>query len=282
MQTIIIDEEFRSLLPGLDKKTFESLEESLINYGCLHPLTLWNGILIDGHYRYTICAKHDIPFDTIDLEFTSREAVLIWIISNQVLRRNLTPIQLSNCRGLHYRAERRIITNEDGRNQYSGAVEDDSQNGNQPQYKSTMSRLADQYKVSKNTIWRDAKISDAITAIGTASPVAKQRLLGGDVRLDKRILEELSSWPEDEITEIAAKIEDGTYENKRTRKPAEGETGPDDRTEPEVHPLCTVIINTMAEFSSRLRGYGPHSGQTEIKEELRGCITSLEELLQHG
>ena len=48
MQEIIIDEEFRFLLPALDEETFRLLEENILEHGCLVPLVLWNGILIDA------------------------------------------------------------------------------------------------------------------------------------------------------------------------------------------------------------------------------------------
>ena len=110
MTEIIIDEQFRVLLPMLDAETFRLLEENILEHGCIHPLVLWNGILIDGYNRYNICMRHNIPFETIDMEFETREEALIWIISNQVLRRNLTPIQLSHFRRLHYKADKKICS----------------------------------------------------------------------------------------------------------------------------------------------------------------------------
>jgi len=119
MQEIIIDEEFKALLPTLDQTTFKLLEENIIENGCRDPLVLWDGVLIDGHNRYEICTQHFIPFATVDKEFASREDALIWIISTQVSRRNLSPMQLSYYRGLHYRAEKKRISNARGVNQHS-------------------------------------------------------------------------------------------------------------------------------------------------------------------
>ena len=102
MQRIIIDEEFKALLPALDTDTYARLEANLLENGCRDSLVVWNGVLIDGHNRYEICTKHGIPFKTVNKEFSSREAALIWIISTQLSRRNLTPAQLSHYRGLHY------------------------------------------------------------------------------------------------------------------------------------------------------------------------------------
>jgi len=107
MHNIIIDDEFKILLPRLDDETYRLLEENILEYGCRVPLILWNGILIDGYNRLQICTEHNIPFNTTDMEFDSREDALIWIIENQISRRNLTPIQLSHFRGLHYLADKK-------------------------------------------------------------------------------------------------------------------------------------------------------------------------------
>ena len=84
MPNIIIDEEFKALLPALDKDTYAMLEENLLKNGCRDSIVLWGDILIDGHNRYEICNKHGIPFNTIGRDFKSREEALIWIISTQV------------------------------------------------------------------------------------------------------------------------------------------------------------------------------------------------------
>ena len=176
MQEIIIDPEFKKLLPELDSETFAWLEESLLEYGCMNPLVLWNGILIDGHNRYEIIKKHDLPFNTISMEFDSRDDVFIWIISTQISRRNLNQVQLSYYRGLHYNTDKRIVTNMTGNNQYREVV---PHSEGQPKERHTATRLAEHYNVSRATIERDSQFATALGAIGEISPEAKRRILSG-------------------------------------------------------------------------------------------------------
>lgn len=88
-----IDKEFKELIAPLSKEEREQLEKNLLEDGCREPLVTWNGIIIDGHNRYEICRKHNIPFKTIALEFGSRQEVLTWMLKNQLGRRNLTDFQ---------------------------------------------------------------------------------------------------------------------------------------------------------------------------------------------
>jgi hypothetical protein len=141
MQKIAIDEEFRDLLPALDKETFALLEENILQNGCRDSLVLWGNILIDGHNRYEICTKHDIPFNVIEKQFASREDVLIWIVSTQISRRNLRPLQLSHYRGIHYRADKMI---QGTYKRDKDRVENRHSNG----FSSTANRLAQKYCLS--------------------------------------------------------------------------------------------------------------------------------------
>ena len=86
---MIIDNEFKTLIPPLTADEKQGLEKSLINEGCRDALVLWGDILVDGHNRYEICTRHNIPYKTIQREFASRQDVIKWIILNQFGRRNL-------------------------------------------------------------------------------------------------------------------------------------------------------------------------------------------------
>ena len=90
---IVIDKEFQSLIPALTIDEYRGLEESILSEGCRDALVLWGDILIDGHNRYSICKKHDIPFKTEQVDFADRDEVKIWMMKNQLARRNLTDFQ---------------------------------------------------------------------------------------------------------------------------------------------------------------------------------------------
>lgn len=86
---IAIDSEFQSLIPPLSDDEYERLEKSILAEGVRDPIITWNGTIIDGHNRYHICDEHGIEFRTTEREFASRDAAKLFIISNQLSRRNL-------------------------------------------------------------------------------------------------------------------------------------------------------------------------------------------------
>jgi len=92
--TIRIDEEFRALIPVLAQSELDILETSLLAEGCRDALVVWNEILLDGHNRYYICEANNINYDAREIQgIESRDDAKLWIIRNQLGRRNLTNYQ---------------------------------------------------------------------------------------------------------------------------------------------------------------------------------------------
>ena len=91
---IFIDQEFKELIPPLSKDEFKQLEENCISEGIRDALIVWKhpdgrNILIDGHNRYRIAEENDLEYRTEEKEFEDRTDVKLWILRNQLGRRNL-------------------------------------------------------------------------------------------------------------------------------------------------------------------------------------------------
>lgn len=96
-----VDKEFEDLLPVLTPEELEKLEDSILKYGMLDPIKIWQEpdtgkwIIIDGHNRYNILKKHGIDWHywqdyKIMSELETREDVKQWMLKQQLGRRNLT------------------------------------------------------------------------------------------------------------------------------------------------------------------------------------------------
>lgn len=92
--TIQIDSEFQALIPALTAEERQQLEANLrTNGGSRDPLVVWQGVLLDGHNRYEICEAHGLPYQVVEQSCADRNAAKVWIIRNQLGRRNLQPFQ---------------------------------------------------------------------------------------------------------------------------------------------------------------------------------------------
>lgn len=198
MQKLKIDEEFKNLIsPPVPDET-KQLEENIIKEGCRDSLVVWNGILIDGHNRYAICTKHNIPFNTIEKKFATREEVIDWIIDNQLGRRNITDVQRSYLRGLQYKREKRKVGNFTGTNQFNRNSAKTAENQNQ-NLTETAKRLADQHKVSERTIREDAQFATAVDNIGNnLGEEVKQKILTKEIKVPKKEVMKISNLGKEE------------------------------------------------------------------------------------
>ena len=89
-----VDPEFKALMPPLTDEEYNQLEQNIVTRRkCDDPILLWNDTIIDGFNRFCICVTHGIEFKVEEVEFASREEAKIWIIENQLGRRNLNAAQ---------------------------------------------------------------------------------------------------------------------------------------------------------------------------------------------
>lgn len=87
---ITIDSEFQSLIPALSAEEYGQLEENILHDGIRDALIVWDGILLDGHNRYEIAQKYNLPYEVQEMNFDSRADAERWVILNQFGRRNLS------------------------------------------------------------------------------------------------------------------------------------------------------------------------------------------------
>ena len=148
MQELQIDEEFKSLIPPLSSEEYNQLEENIKLEGCRDPLVIWNGFIIDGHHRYSICSKYNIDFKTEDYtnSLENRDEVIEWMLDNQLGKRNSHPNLMSYMRGRKYLQRK----NSRGQNDPAGR---------------TREILSKELNVSEATIKRDAKFAQAVDTL---------------------------------------------------------------------------------------------------------------------
>lgn len=212
-----IDKEFKAIIRPLFKPEYLQLEENLLADGCRDPIVAWNGVIIDGHNRYEICTRHNIPFAVSEMDFDCREAVVAWICTNQLGRRNLTEEARKFLIGMQYEAEKEAntIRNTSGRNQYSSSLEPvpyeefDPNNADVPivsKYK-TANRIAQENHISHGTVEKYAIYSRALTELRKKHSPIVAKILSGKLKISHANLLELSRKSAEEIKRINRRLD---------------------------------------------------------------------------
>lgn len=96
-----VNPEFQTLIPPLTDDEYKRLETSLVNSGWegwRGPILVWDGVIVDGHNRYRICQEHGIAFTTKNMHFSGEDSAKLFIIDNQLKRRNLPPAAIGDLR----------------------------------------------------------------------------------------------------------------------------------------------------------------------------------------
>ncbi|MCK9575491.1 MAG: hypothetical protein M0R51_05990 [Clostridia bacterium] len=154
-----IDNELRDLIPPLTEEEYKGLEDNLLSEGYDEtlPIIVWKGheTIVDGHNRYSICQKHNIPFVTVEREFNTKEDVKRWMCDIQLSRRSPNKKKRTYIIGRRYLIEKL----ERGVNRYTNKTHQNDES------KDTRFKLAEQLSIGAATVERAANFTTAVDRI---------------------------------------------------------------------------------------------------------------------
>lgn len=93
VHTLFVDDALKAHIDPLLPDELAALEAAILADGCLVPLVAWDDVLIDGHNRYDICSRHQVPFEVLQKSFADLDEALVWMIDHQLARRNIDTYQ---------------------------------------------------------------------------------------------------------------------------------------------------------------------------------------------
>lgn len=203
---LIIDEEFRALIRPLTSEEYRLLEENILRDGCREPLIIWKDTILDGHNRYKICKRWDLPFKTTELQVSCREEAMSWICANQLGRRNLSEEMRRYLIGKRYEMEKQIQRNNnrpiwepikkpDGTELSAQELYDAG--GHLKHYtvrmkNPTAERIGSEYHISHGTVEKYGRYSRAVDTISDVSPELAPQILNGTLKVSQDNLIALS------------------------------------------------------------------------------------------
>ena len=253
---LVIDPEFADKIPPLTGEEYRLLEENILADGkIISPLITWNGIIVDGHNRYRILQAHpEIPYETMEMEFPDRYAVIVWICRNQLGRRNLTDEQKKFLTGKRYEAEKK--QNQWRGNQYVSSDEEESGLGEKrPSQNTERTSAIIAKEIGKGERYvRDAEIyANGVEAADEVTPGIKNEILSGKLKCkDKDVMAIARAAPE-QREDLVRKLQ---FPSARAapRSPVISSSGEEDEM-PDEEPAAPVedtIEDVMYELNDAL------------------------------
>lgn len=252
---IIVLDEIRDYINPLTNDEFTGLERTLLEEGINDPLIVWETtstaaeiddlatevyVLIDGHHRYKISKKHNLPFSIVLKKYATLDLVKAAMLDKQLNRRNLTPEQVSYYRGLKYNISKA------------------KQVGVEKQV-NIASELSKEFGVNEKTVRRDGIFAKGLDKL---SPELRTEVLSGQVSLPKSTVSFLSKLNAVDVISSIDEIENLIKQ--------EANIQPETTQKPEF------FIEKVVEIKQQIR----ELASTELnKEECQRLLTVLNELL---
>ena len=226
LNALKIDPEFQGKIPPLTFEELNQLESNILRDGrIINPIIVWEGLIVDGHNRFTIAKKHpEIPFTVHEKAFANRYEAIIWICKNQLGRRNLTPEQKKYLIGKQYEAEKSAK----GGDRKSKVSQSTGQNGPLIDEHPTRKRIAAENGVNDSFVKRAEQFSKGVDAAEEAVPGTRQKVLSGEVKPTAAEIASVARAPPEERPALVAEI--CKPKKPKLQKP----TSPKQKTPPAV------------------------------------------------
>lgn len=103
-----IDPEFKRLSVPLSPEEENRLENSLLREGCREPIVVWHGCILDGHKRYEICNYEEMEYETVEMNFATKDDALLWVCKNHLATVNPNSTVFRYLLGKRYVLEREM------------------------------------------------------------------------------------------------------------------------------------------------------------------------------
>jgi len=197
--SLIIDKEFKNLTTEFSESEYSKLEENLFDNGCLDRIHVWNGIILDGHKRYQICKKWDIPFLIKHHDFSHRCEAIIWICIQNITPNSQATEELRKYQiGKRYEASKELFLlsyteKRTPRFHYKIATD-----------------LSLEYNVVPNTIYKYGIYARCIDNIYQKEPGIVAKILAGKLKISHDNIVELSRMPKESIRRLNSRLSDSS------------------------------------------------------------------------
>lgn len=196
-----IDPEFANLSIPLTESELNDLNSELSSSGCQSPICIWDDLIIDGHKRYIICKKNNIPFTTQKYTFANRYEAIIWICENNGYIFGNTQNEFKKYQiGKHYEAANVLSCVLNGKSQ-------------PPRYNHKIAlELSAIYNVVPNTIYKYGTYTQCVDALNQKEPEIVKKILSGRLKISQTNIVELARLPKNEIKRINTNINNSALE----------------------------------------------------------------------
>lgn len=208
MYELNIDEEFQRLHIPMVEKKFKRLEQNIYQRGATKPILIWNGYIVDGHKRYDIFHRRNIPFRVHIVDFSSRNEIMDWLCDKNLLRQDLTDEYRKYFIGKKLLIQYALIKDTD-----SETLHDNVSQSTTPQNKYLLAlQIGQTFSLSYVTVLKYAHYAQAIDSIYRWEPGIAEQILTASVKVSHDNVLLISQLPPDNLKKLRSGFDSGRFD----------------------------------------------------------------------
>jgi len=227
------------------------LESNLIENGCIEPILIWNGLILDGHKRYKICVEENIDFEIEEMEFEDINEAAIWVCSHRIAQYDKKSTTYQYLIGKWYDIQKTVNSE---KRKKSGNISFSKKYTKNPDdtychYGHTSITMGAELGINRSTVEKYRRLSESMDRIDTIEPMLYQAILSGEVEFCQNEIIRMRNYDNKTISMIRHKYVDRkdikmrAYGNrKRKKQRADSE----DEADNEI--ILNMGIKEMPEF----------------------------------
>lgn len=205
LRDLNIDFEFSNLSPDMPQEIYDKLEEALVDCGCKEPILIWHDYIIDGHYRYNLCHKWEIPFSVEKVNFPSRDDAIVWICRQHLKKQYLTSTNQRYLLGKYFNAGRSVLSREQGDININGKVLS-------TRYLAA-TKIAEGYPFSHHAVYKYGTMADSIDIIFAKEPELANRIISEQIKGSYSNIRAVSQLPKDKLRSLNRYLSDSQQDH---------------------------------------------------------------------
>ncbi len=204
------DPELIRLSIPFSQDEMKKLESDLIKNGCLEPIVIWHGIILDGHKRYKICVEENIDFEVNDMEFDDINEAAVWVCSHRISQYNRKSTTCQYLIGKWYSIQKLVNFEKRKSSGYISFSKEYVKNPdeNYYHYGHTSIRIGKELGINRSTVEKYRRLSESMDRIDMLEPMLFQAILSGDVEFSQNEIIRMMKYDSKTISMLRHKYVD--------------------------------------------------------------------------
>ena len=237
-----IEREFSNLSVPITDEEQEKLEMSLLKEGCLEPIIVWQGIIVDGHKRYKFCTFENIEYEVKEMDFATRDEAIIWICRLRIPETKKRSVIRRYLIGKWYKSEMNIY-NEQNKGKKTDHKSWGPDNPRLEHISAVAYQLAKDVEEKPSTIGHMGTYALTLDSIAEKEPELFKAIIREEVKTSEKELRKMRMMDSEKLIRIRQKKMGITNENDDVRMRHKGKHNRDVKKESSKNemPIVTGI-----------------------------------------